>query len=413
MLIFRHNIFEMQTINNINFNQERALIRVDFNVPLDKQFNITDDTRIRAAIPTIQKILNDGGSVVLMSHLGRPLKKLKEDGSIDYEKFSLKHIVNHLSNLLNTPVQFATDCIGEQTLQTAQSLQAGEVLLLENTRFHKAEEKGESEFAEQLSKLGTIFVNDAFGTAHRAHASTTIVANYLDREHKCFGLLMAAELENADKVLKNAEKPLTAILGGAKVSDKILIIENLLNMANNIIIGGGMAYTFFKAQGGQIGSSLVEEDKLELALGILEKAKQKGVQIILPEDSIIADKFDNDAQTQIANNFNIPEEWMGLDIGADAIATFSEVIQKSKTILWNGPMGVFEMERFQNGTKAIALAIVEATKNGAFSLVGGGDSVAAVNKFNLANDVSFVSTGGGAMLEYFEGKTLPGVAALL
>jgi len=403
----------MQTINDINFKNEKALIRVDFNVPLDKQFNITDDTRIRAALPTIQKILADGGSVVLMSHLGRPLKKLKDDGTIDYEKFSLKHLVKHLSLLLNKEVKFADDCVNENAQQASKNLQAGEVLLLENTRFYKEEEKGDATFSEKLAQHGTVYVNDAFGTAHRAHASTTIVANSFPKNKKCFGLLMAAELENADKVLKSAKAPVVAILGGAKVSDKILIIENLLNVANTIIIGGGMAYTFFKAQGGKIGNSLVEEDKLDLALEILEKAKQKNVQILLPKDSKIADKFDNDADTRIAENTAIPDGWMGLDIGENAIADFSSVIIASKTILWNGPMGVFEMDNFQHGTKQIALAIAEATKQGAFSLVGGGDSVAAVNKFNLANKVSFVSTGGGAMLEYFEGKILPGVAALL
>ncbi len=403
----------MKTINNINFQNERALIRVDFNVPLDKQFNITDDTRIRAALPTIQKILNDGGRVVLMSHLGRPLKKLKEDGTIDYEKFSLKHIVAHLSALLQKEVKFANDCISDDSLQSSSQLKNGEVLLLENTRFYKEEEKGDADFAKKLAQHGTIYVNDAFGTAHRAHASTTIVANYFEDNKKCFGLLMNDELQNADKVLKQAEKPLVAILGGAKVSDKILIIENLLNIANQIIIGGGMAYTFFKAQGGKIGNSLVEEDKLSLALEILEKAKQKNVQILLPPDSIIADKFDNEANTQIAENNNIPVGWMGLDIGEKAVQEFTSVIKNAKTILWNGPMGVFEMPTFQNGTKQVALAIAEATKNGAFSLVGGGDSVAAVNQFNLADKVSYVSTGGGAMLEYFEGKTLPGVAVLL
>jgi phosphoglycerate kinase len=403
----------MQTINDINFNNERALIRVDFNVPLDKNYIITDDTRIRAALPTIKKIINDGGSVVLMSHLGRPLKKLKEDGSIDYEKFSLKHIVKHVSELLQIEVQFANDCISENALNASKNLKSGEVLLLENTRFYKEEEKGDEAFSKKLAQHGTIYVNDAFGTAHRAHASTTIVANFFEKNKKCFGLLMAAELENANKVMHQAEKPFTAILGGAKVSDKILIIENLLSIANNIVIGGGMAYTFFKAQGGNVGNSLVEEDKLDLALEILKKAKQKNVHIILPKDSIIADKFDNSANTQIANNFEIPDNWLGLDIGDNAIQEISEVIKNSKTILWNGPMGVFEMEKFQNGTKQIALSIVAATANGAFSLVGGGDSVAAVNKFDLANKVSYVSTGGGAMLEYFEGKTLPGVAALL
>jgi phosphoglycerate kinase len=403
----------MQTVDSINFKGKRALIRVDFNVPFDKQFNITDDTRIRAALPTIQKILNDGGSVVLMSHLGRPLKKLKDDGTVDTEKFSLKHVVKHLSTLLNKEVQFSNDCVEEESRILSNNLKAGQILLLENTRFHKGEEKGDEAFAAQLAYHGDVYVNDAFGSAHRAHASTTIVAKHFSNDNKCFGYLMAAEVANADKVLNKAEKPFTAILGGAKVSDKILIIENLLNIADTIIIGGGMAYTFFKAKGGSIGNSLVEEDKLALALEVLERAKAKGVEIVLPEDSIIADKFDNAAKTQIADNMDIPEGWMGLDIGHNAIAAFECVIKKSKTILWNGPMGVFEMNNFQNGTKSIAVAVADATKHGAFSLVGGGDSVAAVNKFGLANNVSYISTGGGALLEFFEGKTLPGVAALL
>ena len=402
----------MQTIEQINFSGKRALVRVDFNVPFDKSFIITDDTRIKAALPTIKKIMKEGGSVVLMSHLGRPLKKLKEDGTIDKEKFSLQHVVGHLSNLLGQPVQFANDCIGAATLVMAHHLLPGEVMLIENTRFHKEEEKGDAVFAATLAKLGDIYVNDAFGTAHRAHASTTIVANSFAAENKCLGYLMAAEVKNAQKVLNTPTKPFTAILGGAKVSDKILIIENLLSIADNIIIGGGMAYTFFKAQGGKIGNSLVEEDKLELAIELIQKAKEKGVNLVLPIDSIIADKFDENANTDIANNNEIPDNWMGLDIGPKAIEAFKTIIASSKTILWNGPMGVFEMEKFQQGTKAVALAIVDATANGAFSLVGGGDSVAAVNKFELAEKVSFVSTGGGAMLEFFEGKTLPGVAAL-
>ena len=402
----------MQTIEQINFSNKRALVRVDFNVPFDKSFNITDDTRIKAALPTIQKIIKDGGSVVLMSHLGRPLKKLKEDGTIDTDKFTLHHVVGHLSALLGLPVQFANDCIGAATLVMAHHLLPGEVLLIENTRFHKEEEKGDALFAASLAKLGDIYVNDAFGTAHRAHASTTIVANSFTAENKCLGYLMAAEVANAQKVINTPTKPFTAILGGAKVSDKILIIENLLNIADNIIIGGGMAYTFFKAQGGKIGISLVEEDKLDLAIELIKKAKEKGVNLILPEDSIIADKFDALANTAIANNDNIPDGWMGLDIGPKAIEAIKTIIADSKTILWNGPMGVFEMEKFQEGTKSVALAIVAATNNGAFSLVGGGDSVAAVNKFELAEKVSFVSTGGGAMLEFFEGKILPGVEAL-
>lgn len=400
-------------INQFNFQGKRALVRVDFNVPLDKQFNITDDSRIRAAVPTIKKILSDGGSVVLMSHLGRPLKKLNEDGSVNYEKHTLKHVVKRTSELLNTEVKFVNDCISDEAFQQSSKLQAGEVLLLENTRFHKEEEKGNETFAQKLSQHGNVYVNDAFGTAHRAHASTTIVANFFSKENKMFGLLMDAEINNANKVLNNAEKPFTAILGGAKISDKILLIENLLNRADNIIIGGGMAYTFFKAMGGNVGKSLVEEDKLELALQLIEKAKAKGVHLLLPEDSVIANNFSADAQVDYANNINIPLDWMGLDIGNKAVDSFKETILKSKTILWNGPMGVFEFDNFAKGTKAIAESVAEATSNGAFSLVGGGDSVAAVNKFGLAEKVSYVSTGGGAMLEFFEGKELPGIAAIL
>lgn len=403
----------MKSIDAVDFKNERALIRVDFNVPFDKQFNITDDTRIRAALPTINKVLNDGGSVVLMSHLGRPLKKLKEDGSLDVDKFTLRHIVKHLSALLQKEVKFAEDCVSDASLEMSSDLKNGEVLLLENTRFHKEEEKGEEQFSKTLAKHGTVYINDAFGTAHRAHASTTIVAHSFPADKKYLGYLMSAEVANADKVLHKAEKPFTAILGGAKVSDKILIIENLLNLADTIIIGGGMAYTFFKAQGGEIGNSLVEADKLEVALDVLEKAKAKGVQLLLPVDAVIADKFADDAQTQSAESNAIPVDWMALDIGEKAIAQFSDVIKHSKTILWNGPMGVFEMEKFQNGTKQIALAIADSTAKGAFSLIGGGDSVAAINKFNLQDKVSYVSTGGGALLEFFEGKTLPGVAAIL
>ena len=403
----------MKTLNDFNFNNKKAIIRVDFNVPFDKQFNITDDTRIKASLPTINKILNDGGSVVLMSHLGRPLKKLKDDGTVDIEKFSLKHVVDRLSFLLAKTVLFAPDCIDENSKHLSANLQNGQILLLENTRFHKGEEKGDEDFAAQLAYHGDVYVNDAFGSAHRAHASTTIVAKHFAKENKCFGYLMAAEVANANKVLHSAAKPFTAILGGAKVSDKILIIENLLNIADNIIIGGGMAYTFFKAQGGEVGNSLVEADKLDLALDVLQRAKEKGVNILLPKDSVIADKFDNAANTQITINTAIPEGWMGLDIAHEAIQEFETTIMTSKTILWNGPMGVFEMDNFQNGTKSIAVAVAHATAEGAFSLVGGGDSVAAVNKFELAEKVSYVSTGGGALLEFFEGKTLPGVAALL
>lgn len=403
----------MSQIDNIQFEGKKALIRVDFNVPLDKKtFEVTDDTRIRAALPTIQKILKDGGAVVLMSHLGRPLKKLKDDGSIDYDKFTLKHVVKRLSELLGREVKFANDCIGEDVVQQAQSLHAGEVLLVENTRFHKGEEKGDAAFAEELAKLGDIYINDAFGTAHRAHASTTIVAQYFDADKKAFGYLMNAEVANAEKVIKSPEKPLTAILGGAKVSDKILIIENLLEIADNIIIGGGMSYTFLKAQGYSIGNSLCEDDKLDVALDVLQKAKNKGVKFYLPVDHVIADKFDAEANTQTTDVKNTPDGWMGLDVGPETVQLYSDVIKSSKTILWNGPMGVFEMEKFQSGTKSIAYAVAEATEAGAFSLVGGGDSVAAVNLFQLAEKVSFVSTGGGAMLEFFEGKTLPGVAAI-
>jgi phosphoglycerate kinase len=402
----------LKTVAGYNFAGKRALIRVDFNVPLDKQFNVTDDSRIKGALPTINKILKDGGSVVLMSHLGRPLKKLKEDGSIDYARFTLRHAVKRTAELLGREVKFADNCIGDGAFELSKSLKPGEVLLLENLRFYKEEEKGDTAFAEKLSGHGDVYVNDAFGTAHRAHASTTIIANYYAPENKMFGFLMADEVNNAEKVMKNAEKPFTAILGGAKVSDKILIIENLLDKAQNILIGGGMAYTFFKAQGGKIGNSLVEDDKLQLALDLIEKAKAKGVNLLLPVDSITADKFDAAANTAKAPSNNIPDGWMGLDIANDAVYDFTQVILSSKTILWNGPMGVFEMEKFQNGTKAIAEAVANATQNGAFSLVGGGDSVAAVHQFKLADKVSYVSTGGGAMLEYFEGKELPGIKAI-
>jgi len=396
----------MTSISSYNFSGKKALIRVDFNVPLNDALEITDDTRMTATLPTIKKVLADGGSVILMSHLGRP-----KDGPTD--KFSLKHLVNHLSHLLNNnKVDFANDCIGKEAVDKAGALKSGEVLLLENLRFYKEEEKGDKNFAKELSKLGDVYVNDAFGTAHRAHASTAVIAEYFGADQKMFGLLMEAEVISAEKVLHNAEKPFTAIIGGAKVSDKILIIENLLQRATDIIIGGGMAYTFWKAQGKIIGNSLCEDDRMPLALDILAKAKSMGVKIHLPIDSTIADKFAADAQTTNCESFGIPSGWMGLDIGQKAIADFKEVILKSKTILWNGPMGVFEMDKFQNGTKSIALAVAEATANGAFSLVGGGDSVAAVNMFHLADKVSYVSTGGGAMLEYFEGKELPGIAAI-
>lgn len=398
----------MSTFSQHNFAGQRALIRVDFNVPLDKQTQaVGDDTRMRAALPTIQKILADGGSVILMSHLGRP----KEGPEA---KYSLRHILSHLHDLLggNTKVFFADDCIGEQAFLTASMLKGGEVLLLENLRFYKEEEKGDKAFAEKLSRLGDVYVNDAFGTAHRAHASTAIIADFFEPGKKMFGLLMEGEVTAAEKVLHQSQKPFTAIIGGAKVSDKILIIENLLERATDIIIGGGMAYTFMKARGGAIGNSLCENDRLDTANQLLAKAIEKGVSIHLPEDSIIADEFDATANTAVSPSDAIPDGWMGLDIGPKAAGIFAEVIKKSKTILWNGPMGVFEMEKFQAGTKAIADAVAESTRAGAFSLVGGGDSVAAVNEFGYTNQVSYISTGGGAMLEYFEGKILPGIAAI-
>ncbi|HSV09609.1 MAG TPA: phosphoglycerate kinase [Hanamia sp.] len=396
----------MSKFSEHNFKNEKALVRVDFNVPLDEHFNITDDTRMRAAIPTIKKILGDGGSVILMSHFGRP-----KGGAED--KFSLKHLLPHLKELLpGVTVLFSNDCIGPEAEQKAKDLKPGEVLLLENLRFHKEEEKGNEEFAKKLASLGDVYVNDAFGTAHRAHASTAVIAQFFPPDKKMFGLLMNAEVSNADKVLNSSEKPFTAILGGAKVSDKIEIIENLLKKANNIIIGGGMAYTFLKAQGKEIGNSLCEEDKLDLANDILSKAKAQNVQFLLPVDSIVANKFSEDADTKIVSNDDIEKGWMGLDIGPESIKIFTKTIMESKTILWNGPMGVFEMKKFQAGTKAIAEAIAKATENGAYSLVGGGDSVAAINEFHLADKVSYVSTGGGALLEYFEGKELPGIKAI-
>ncbi|MEO7214137.1 phosphoglycerate kinase [Mucilaginibacter sp.] len=394
----------MKTVDQITFNGKKALIRVDFNVPLDKDYNITDDNRMTAALPTIKKILTDGGAVILMSHLGRP-----KNGPT--EEFSLKHIVPHLSDLLGQQVQFADDCIGAEAVEKAKALDKGEVLLLENLRFYKEEEKGNVEFAEKLSKLGDIYVNDAFGTAHRAHASTAVIAQFFP-EAKYFGYLMAAELTNAEKILNGAAKPFTAIMGGSKVSDKIELIEKLLDKVDNLIIGGGMAYTFAKADGGNIGTSLVEADKLDLALSLVKKAKEKGVNLLLPVDNVIADKFGNDANTDVAKTGEIPDNWMGLDIGPETVKIFSKVVEESKTILWNGPMGVFEMEKFLIGTKAIAEAVAKATDNGAFSLIGGGDSAAAVAKFDMIDDVSYVSTGGGALLEYMEGKELPGVKAI-
>lgn len=401
----------MKTVDQINFLGKRALIRVDFNVPLDKQYQVTDDARIRAAVPTIKKVLNDGGSVVLMSHLGRPLKKLKEDGSVDYDKHTLKNTLATTSALLGVNVQFGGDCIGSDALNMANNLKAGEVLLLENLRFYKEEEKGDEAFAEKLSKLGDIWVNDAFGTAHRAHASTAVIAKFFNNA-KCFGYVMAKEVVNAEKVMKQAERPFTAITGGAKVSDKLLILENLIDRVDNLIIGGGMAYTFLKAMGYEIGSSLCEDDRIDLCKELLKKAEAKGVKMLLPEDSVVADAFSNEANHKICSNKNIEKGWMGLDIGTEAAATFAKVIEQSKTILWNGPMGVFEMSNFENGTKTVAIAVANATAHGAFSLIGGGDSAAAVAKFGFEDKVSYVSTGGGALLEYFEGKELPGIAAV-
>ncbi|PAW93491.1 phosphoglycerate kinase [Mucilaginibacter sp. MD40] len=394
----------MKTIDQINFNGKRALIRVDFNVPLDENYNITDDNRMTAALPTIKKILKDGGAVILMSHLGRP-----KDGPT--EKYSLKHLVPHLSDLLGQQVEFANDCVGEEAVEKSKEIEKGEVLLLENLRFYKEEEKGDVAFAEKLSKLGDIYVNDAFGTAHRAHASTAVIAQFFP-DAKVFGYLMAAELNNAEKILNGAAKPFTAIMGGSKVSDKIQLIERLMDKVDNLIIGGGMAYTFAKADGGNIGTSLLEADKLDLARSLVQKAKEKGVNLLLPVDNVIADKFANDANKDVAKTGQIPDEWMGLDIGPETIQLFSKVVEESKTILWNGPMGVFEMDNFMAGTKAIADAVAKATDNGAFSLIGGGDSAAAVAKFDMVGDVSYVSTGGGALLEYMEGKELPGVKAI-
>lgn len=392
------------SFNDYNFAGRKVLVRVDFNVPLNSSFDITDDTRMKAALPTLNKILEDGGSVIVMSHLGRPKMGFEE-------KFSLKHLVNHLSDLLGRSVAYCEDSIGEKAKEMSEALKPGEVLLLENLRFYKHETAGNLYFAEELSKLADFYVNDAFGTAHRAHASTTMAANFFTG-NKSFGLLLENEINSLEKVLKNPQKPFTAIIGGAKVSGKINVIENLMDKVTDIIIGGGMSYTFIKAQGGNIGSSLVEDNQLSTAIKIIEKAKDKGVNLHIPTDTIIADKFSNDAQVDECNIDEIPDGWMGLDIGKNSIEKFKEVVTSSSTILWNGPMGVFEMENFEKGTKAIAMSVVEATKKGCFSLIGGGDSVAAINKYNLVNDVSYVSTGGGAMLEYLEGKKLPGIIAI-
>lgn len=394
----------MKTLNDFHFENKKALIRVDFNVPLNDDFKVTDSTRIQSAKPTIIKILEDGGSCILMSHLGRP-KGVEE-------KFSLKHIVDTVEDILGVEVKFASNCVGEEATNAAKNLESGQILLLENLRFHKEEEAGDEAFAKELASLGDIYVNDAFGTAHRAHASTTIIAQFFP-EKKCFGYLMEQEIKSIEKVMKTGEKPVCAVLGGAKVSSKITIIDNILDKIDHLIIGGGMTFTFIKAQGGKVGNSLVEDDKMTLANDILEKARAKNVQVHLPVDVIIADAFSNDAHTNTCEINNIPEGWMGLDVGPHTEALFSKVISESKTILWNGPLGVFEMPNFAKGTIALGHAIADATKNGAFSLVGGGDSVAAVKQFGFEDKVSYVSTGGGAMLESLEGKTLPGIAAIM
>lgn len=394
----------MKTLNDFNFENKKALIRVDFNVPLDENFKVTDATRIEAAKPTIDKILADGGSVILMSHLGRP--KGKE------EKYSLKHILEKTSEVLGKEVKFAEDCIGSVAEEAAKNLKPGEILLLENLRFYSEEEAGDVDFAKKLASLGDIYVNDAFGTAHRAHASTTIIAQFFPNE-KCFGTLLAKEIESLNKVLKDSEKPVTAVLGGSKVSSKITVIENILDKVDHLIIGGGMTFTFIKAQGGKIGESICEDDKLDLALEILEKAKAKNVQVHIPVDVVAANDFSNNADTQVVNVNEIPDGWQGLDAGPESLERFKKVILESKTILWNGPLGVFEMETFAKGTIALGEFIAEATEKGAFSLVGGGDSVAAVKQFGLEPKMSYVSTGGGAMLEMLEGKSLPGIDAIL
>ena len=394
----------MKTIQDINFEGKKALIRVDFNVPLDDNFNVTDTTRIEAAKPTIIKILEDGGAVILMSHLGRP-KGIEE-------KYSLKHILDKVSEIIGVDVKFASDCIGEIAEKAAENLKMGEVLLLENLRFYKEEEAGDEGFSQKLAKLGDVYVNDAFGTAHRAHASTTIVAKFFP-ESKCFGALLAQEIISLKKILEEGEKPVLAILGGAKVSSKITIIENILDKVDHLILGGGMSFTFIKAQGGKIGNSICEDDKQELALDILKQAKAKGVTVHIPVDVVAADDFSNDANTQICDITNIPDGWEGVDAGPKSIELFDKVVNQCKTILWNGPLGVFEMEKFANGTIQLGNSIAKATKNGTFSLVGGGDSVAAVKQFGFEDKVSYVSTGGGAMLESLEGKTLPGIEAIL
>ena len=394
----------MKSIDNFNFQNKKVLVRVDFNVPLNDAYEITDSTRIDAALPTIRKIIDGGGSAILMSHLGRP----KEGPE---EKFSLKHLVPYLQKMTGATVKFANDCVGNDAATLSKELKPGEILLLENLRFHKEETKGDETFAKKLALLGDVYMNDAFGTAHRAHASTAIIAQFFP-ENKMFGYIMDSEVKNIDKVLLEAKRPFTAILGGAKVSGKVEVINNLLDKVDNLLIGGGMMFTFIHAQGGDVGKSLVEDDLMELALNTLEGAKDMGVEITLPTDTVIADDFNNDATKKTAPSDEIPDNWMGLDIGPDTIKEFTKIIENSKTILWNGPMGVFEMENFADGTKAIAEAVARATEKGAFSLIGGGDSVAAINKYGLKDKVSYVSTGGGAMLEYIEGKELPGVKAI-
>ena len=394
----------MKTLNSFNFENKKALIRVDFNVPLNEEFKVTDATRIKSAKPTIIKILEDGGSCILMSHLGRPNGR--------EEKFSLKHIISKAEDILGVEIRFAEDCIGPKAEEAAQGLQPGQILLLENLRFHDEEKAGDTDFAKQLSELGDIYVNDAFGTAHRAHASTTVVAQFFENK-KCFGYLLEQEINSIKKVMETGEKPVCAVLGGAKVSSKITIIDNILDKIDHLIIGGGMTFTFIKSQGGLVGNSLVEDDKLELANSILQKAKEKQVEVHLPVDAIIADSFSNDAHTNTCDVDKIPDGWMGLDVGPITEDLFAQVIRDSKTILWNGPLGVFEMPNFAKGTIALGYAIADATENGAFSLVGGGDSVAAVKQFDFEDKVSYVSTGGGAMLESLEGKTLPGIAAIM
>ncbi len=402
----------MPSITDIDFKNKRALVRVDFNVPLDKDYRITDDTRIREALPTLRHILDAGGALILMSHLGRPLQKTLPDGTIYRERFTLKHLVPHLRRKLKARVYFVDDCVGRKARAKASTLQPGQVLLLENLRFHPEEEKGDPNFAQQLAQLGHIYVNDAFGTAHRAHASTAVIAQYFGPSNRCFGFLMQREIENADRILKHPEHPVTCIIGGAKVSDKILLLERLLDLADNIIIGGAMAYTFFLAKKGAVGNSLVELDRVKEAKAFLQKAKAVGVKVLLPKDSVCGDRFAADAASEVFPSQRIPDGWMGLDIGPAAIKAFSRVIRQSKTILWNGPMGVFEWAPFAEGTRAIAKAVARATAKGTFSMVGGGDSVAAINQLKLGRKISFVSTGGGAMLEYLEGKVLPGIAAI-